>query len=147
MVRMRCIRVLLSALWNYGKDFLIGPEIRCSIRPVFCGWRARTIPEFLEKIRTGACFVWGVEMGFRMLLSDVYRMVFKYYGSVLDWKNPEFSGAEKARHLALAAVGAPFSAAGVPLAVTTLNYLKQIFVTKTVGQELLEHWEGDREPS
>ena len=31
---------------------------------------------------------------------------------------------------------------GVPFAVTTLNYLKQIFVTKTVGQELLEHWEG-----
>ena len=62
----------------------------------------------------GACFVWGSEMGFRMLLSDVYRMVFRYYGSVLDWKNPEFTGAEKARHLALAAVGAPFSAAGVP---------------------------------
>src|SRR5262252_9360696 len=108
---------------------------------------AQTVSDFLEKVRTGACFVWGVEMGFRMLLSDVYRMVFRYYGSVLDWKNPEFSGAEKARHLALAAVGAPFSAAGVPLAVTTLNYLKQIFVTKTVGQELLEHWEGRDEPS
>src|SRR4029434_6989112 len=72
--------------------------------------RARSAPEFLAKIRTGACFVWGNEMGFRMLLSDVYRMVFRYYGSVLDWKNPEFSSAEKARHLALAAVGAPFSA-------------------------------------
>ena len=108
---------------------------------------AASVPEFLAKIRTGACFVWGMEMGFRMLLSDVYRMVFKYYGSVLDWKNPDFSGAEKARHLALAAFGAPFSAAGVPLAVTTLNYLKQIFVTKTIGQELLDHWEGKEEPS
>ena len=108
---------------------------------------AASIPEFLAKIRTGACFVWGMEMGFRMLLSDVYRMVFKYYGSVLDWKNPDFSGAEKARHLALAAFGAPFSAAGVPLAVTTLNYLKQIFVTKTIGQDLLDHWEGKDEPS
>jgi predicted metal-dependent phosphoesterase TrpH len=108
---------------------------------------AKTISEFLDKIRTGACFVWGNEMGFRMLLSDVYRMVFRYYGSVLDWKNPEFTNAEKARHLALAAFGAPFSAAGVPLAITTLNYLKQIFVTKTVGQELLEHWEGKQEPS
>ena len=62
-----------------------------------------------------ACFVWGSEMGFRMLLSDVYRMVFRYYGSVLDWKNPEFTRVEKARHLALAACGAPFSAAGSPL--------------------------------
>jgi predicted metal-dependent phosphoesterase TrpH len=108
---------------------------------------AKTVAEFLEKVRTGVCFVWGSEMGFRMLLSDVYRMVFRYYGSVLDWKNPEFSRAEKARHLALAACGAPFSAAGVPLAVTTLNYLKQIFVTKTIGQELLDHWEGDKKPS
>jgi len=109
---------------------------------------AGSVRDFLDKVRRGACFVWGNEMGFRMLLSDVYRMVFRYYGSVLDWKNPEFSNAEKARHLALAAVGAPFSAAGVPLAVTTLNYLKQIFVTKTVGQELLEHWEGgEKEPS
>ena len=107
----------------------------------------KTVSEFLSKIRTGACFVWGNEMGFRMLLSDVYRMVFRYYGSVLDWKNPEFTGAEKARHLALAAFGAPFSAAGVPLAITTLNYLKQIFVTKTVGQELLEHWGSDDKPS
>ena len=106
---------------------------------------AKTVSEFLSKIRTGACFVWGNEMGFRMLLSDVYRMVFRYYGSVLDWKNPEFTGAEKARHLALAAFGAPFSAAGVPLAITTLNYLKQIFVTKTIGQELLEHWGGDED--
>jgi predicted metal-dependent phosphoesterase TrpH len=108
---------------------------------------ADTPAQFLEKVRTGECLVWGSEMGFRMLLSDVYRMVFRYYGSVLDWRNPEFTGAEKARHLALAAVGAPFSAAGVPLAVITLNYLKQIFVTKTVGQELLEHWEAEKKPS
>ena len=48
-------------------------------------------------------------MGFKVLLSDVYRMVFRYYGSVLDLRNPEFTTGEKARHLALAAVGAPFS--------------------------------------
>jgi predicted metal-dependent phosphoesterase TrpH len=121
----------------------LGPLAR-----VYTVAEAASVRDFLEKVRTGACFVWGNEMGFRMLLSDVYRMVFRYYGSVLDWKNPEFSSAEKARHLALAAVGAPFSAAGVPLAVTTLNYLKQIFVTKTVGQELLEHWDGgEKEPS
>ena len=108
---------------------------------------AKTPREFLEKVRAGQCFVWCSEMGFKMLLSDVYRMVFRYYGSVLDWRNPDFTGAEKARHLAIAAVGAPFSAAGLPLAMTTLNYLKQIFVTKTVGQELLQHWESKQEPS
>ncbi len=103
--------------------------------------------DFLQKVRSGECFVWGSEMGFRLLLSDVYRMVFRYYGSVLDWKNPEYTRAEKARHLALAAMGAPFSAAGVPFALTSLNYLKQIFVSKRVGQELLDHYDEKGKPS
>ena len=53
---------------------------------------------------------------------------------------------EKARHLAIAAFGAPFSAAGLPLAVTSLNYLKQIFVSRRIGQELLAKLD-EREPS
>jgi predicted metal-dependent phosphoesterase TrpH len=108
---------------------------------------AETYTDFLAKVRTGECFVWGSEMGFKVLLSDVYRMVFRYYGSVLDLKNPEFTRGEKARHLALAAVGAPFSAAGVPFALTSLNYLKQIFVSKMLGQELMSHFEDDTKPS
>ncbi len=108
---------------------------------------AVSVREFLEKVRGGECFVWGTEMGFRELLSDVYRMVFRYYGSVLDWKNPEFTRGEKARHLALAAMGAPFSAAGVPFAITSLNYLKQIFVSRRIGQELMEHLDDDTKPS
>jgi len=107
---------------------------------------ADSVPDFLEKVRAGQCFVWGSEMGFRVLLSDVYRMVFRYYGSVLDLRNPEFTRGEKARHLALAAVGAPFSAAGVPLAITSLNYIKQILVTRRIGQALMEHL-GDDKPS
>ena len=108
---------------------------------------AETYRGFLDKVRSGECFVWGSEMGFRVLLSDVYRMVFRYYGSVLDLKNPEFTRGEKARHLALAAVGAPFSAAGVPFALTSLNYLKQIFVTRMVGQELFQHLDDESQPS
>jgi predicted metal-dependent phosphoesterase TrpH len=108
---------------------------------------AETVADFLEKVRSGECLVWGGEMGFRVLLSDVYRMVFRYYGSVLDWRSPEFSAGEKARHLALAAMGAPFTAAGVPLAITSLNYLKQIFVSRKVGQEILEHYDGRNKPS
>ena len=108
---------------------------------------AETPQEFLQRIRTGECFVWGSEMGFKVLLSDVYRMVFRYYGSVLDWKNPEFTRGEKARHLALAAMGAPFSAAGVPFAITSLNYLKQIFVSRRIGQELLETFGDEDKPS
>ncbi|HMF10422.1 MAG TPA: hypothetical protein VKJ00_14885 [Thermoanaerobaculia bacterium] len=108
---------------------------------------AANVREFLEKVRGGECFVWGTEMGFRELLSDVYSMVFRYYGSVLDWRNPEFTRGEKARHLALAAMGAPFSAAGVPFAITSLNYLKQIFVSRRIGQELMDHLDENQKPS
>jgi predicted metal-dependent phosphoesterase TrpH len=119
----------------------LGPLAR-----VYTVAEAQTIREFLEKIRSGGCFVWGTEMGFRVLLSDVYSMVFRYYGSVLDWRNPEFTPREKARHLALAAFGAPLSAAGLPLAVTSLNYIKQIFVSRRIGAELLADLD-EREPS
>jgi predicted metal-dependent phosphoesterase TrpH len=119
----------------------LGPLAR-----VYTVAEAETTSEFLEKVRQGQCFVWGAEMGFRVLLSDVYRMVFRYYGSVLDLKNPEFTRGAKARHLALAAVGAPITAAGVPLAITSLNYVKQIFVTRRIGQALMEHL-GDEKPS
>jgi len=119
----------------------LGPLAR-----VYTVAEAESVPEFLEKVRLGQCFVWGSEMGFRVLLSDVYRMVFRYYGSVLDLKNPQFSRGEKARHLALAAVGAPITAAGVPLAITSFNYIKQIFVSRRVGQQLMEHL-GDEKPS
>jgi predicted metal-dependent phosphoesterase TrpH len=119
----------------------LGPLAR-----VYTVAEAETVPEFLEKVRLGQCFVWGSEMGFRVLLSDVYRMVFRYYGSVLDLKNPEFTRGAKARHLALAAVGAPITAAGVPLAITSLNYVKQIFVTRRIGHELMQHL-GDEKPS
>ncbi len=119
----------------------LGPLAR-----VYTVAEAESVPHFLEKVRLGECLVWGSEMGFRVLLAGVSRMVFRYYGSVLDLKNPEFTRGEKARHLALAAMGAPFSAAGVPLAITSLNYVKQIFVSRRIGQELMEHLE-DGKPS
>jgi hypothetical protein len=119
----------------------LGPLAR-----VYTVAEAESVTDFLEKVRLGQCFVWGSEMGFRVLLSDVYRMIFRYYGSVLDLRNPDFTRGEKARHLALAALGAPMSAAGVPLAITSLNYVKQIFVTRRIGHELMEHL-GDEKPS
>lgn len=119
----------------------LGPLAR-----VYTVAEAESVSDFLEKTRQGQCFVWGSEMGFKVLLSDVYRMVFRYYGSVFDLRNPEFTRGAKARHLALAAVGAPITAAGVPLAITSLNYVKQIFVTRRIGQELMQHL-GDEKPS
>src|SRR4029079_6795553 len=100
-----------------------------------------------DAIRAGQCYVWGTEIGFSNLISEVYSQVFRYYGSVFNFSNPEFSAGEKARHLALAAMGAPFSAVGVPFAITSLNYLKQIFVSPRVGPELLDHFDDKLKPS
>jgi predicted metal-dependent phosphoesterase TrpH len=103
---------------------------------VFTVAECDSLPSFLENIRNGQCYVWGSEIGFSKLISEVYAQVIRYYGSVFDFSNPEFTAAEKARHLALAAMGAPFSAVGVPFAITSLNYLKQIFVSRRIGVEL-----------
>jgi predicted metal-dependent phosphoesterase TrpH len=128
LVRAKSGRVSLVA----GSDaHTLAPLAR-----VFTVARCDTVPEFLESIRVGECYVWGAEIGFSRLVSEVYSQVIKYYGSVFDFTNPEFTSLEKARHLALAAVGAPFSAVGVPFAITSLNYLKQIFVSRRIGSEI-----------
>jgi hypothetical protein len=128
LVRAKSGRVALVA----GSDaHTLNPLAR-----VFTIASAQTVPEFLDALRAGDCYVWGSEIGFRRLLTEVYAQVVRYYGSVLDLGNPEFSRGAKARHLALAAVGAPFSAVGVPFAITSLNYLKQILVSRHIGMEI-----------
>jgi hypothetical protein len=44
-------------------------------------------------------------------------------------------------------MGAPFSAAGVPFAITTLNYIKQILVSRRLGIQLRGHFEEPGKPS
>jgi hypothetical protein len=112
---------------------------------VFTVAECDSLPAYLESIRTGQCYVWGTEIGFSNLISEVYTQVVRYYGSVFNFSNPEFTAAEKARHLALAAMGAPFSAVGVPFAITSLNYLKQIFVSRRIGEEIRRDY--DKEPT
>src|SRR6266511_4275208 len=70
----------------------LGPLAR-----VYTVAEAESVPHFLEKVRLGECLVWGSEMGFRVLLSDVYRIVFRDYSSVFDLKHPESTRGEKAR--------------------------------------------------
>jgi hypothetical protein len=103
---------------------------------VFTVAECDSLPAFLESVRSGQCYVWGDEIGFSKLITEVYAQVLRYYGSVFNFSNPEFTAAAKARHFALAAMGAPFSAVGLPFAITSLNYLKQIFVSRRIGEEI-----------
>lgn len=111
---------------------------------VFTIAECNSIREFLEAIRRGQCYVWGEEIGFSRLMKEVYTQVIRYYGSVFDFANPEFTTAEKARHFTLAAISTPFSAAGVPFAITSLNYLKQIYVSRRVGWQIRRDMESEK---
>jgi hypothetical protein len=133
---------------KHGRVSLVAGSDAHTLTPlakVFTVAECDSLPAYLDAIRAGQCYVWGTEIGFSNLISEVYSQVFRYYGSVFNFSNPEFTTAEKARHLALAAMGAPFSAVGVPFAITSLNYLKQIFVSRRIGDEIRR--DLDKEPS
>ena len=69
-------------------------------------------------------------MGFTKVLGDVYELLGKYYRTVVDFRNPEYTPTEKARHFLLALASVPFNVAGVPIAVYSLNYAKQIALSR-----------------
>ena len=102
------------------------------IASVFTLAPGRTWKEFLAAIRQGRCFAWGTEMGFTQVLGDVYQNLGKYYRSVTKFRNPDFTAAEKARHFAFAAAAIPFNVAGVPAAIYSLNYAKQLALTRSL---------------
>ncbi len=89
-----------------------------------------TWKEFLGAVRRGRCIAWGTEMGFTRVLGDVYENLAKYYRSVTRFRNPDYSAAEKACHFLLAAASVPFNVAGVPAAIYSLNYAKQLPLTR-----------------
>jgi hypothetical protein len=71
-------------------------------------------------------------MGFTKVLGDVYKLLGRYYRTVVDFKNPAYTPTEKARHFLLALASVPFNVAGAPIAVYSLNYAKQLAVSKTL---------------
>jgi predicted metal-dependent phosphoesterase TrpH len=100
------------------------------IASVFTMAPGPTWKEFLSAIREGRCLSWGTEMGFTNVLGDVYKLLGRYYRSVTDFKNPDFTTGAKARHFVLAAAALPINVAGVPAAILSLNYAKQIALAK-----------------
>ncbi|MFI5180801.1 MAG: PHP-associated domain-containing protein [Thermoanaerobaculia bacterium] len=100
------------------------------IASVFTLAPGKTWKEFLAAVRQGRCLAWGTEMGFRSVLGDVYENLGKYYRSVTRFRNPEYTAAEKARHFVIAAASIPINMAGVPAAIYSLNYAKQVALTR-----------------
>ena len=93
--------------------------------------RGETVEEFLENVRNGNCFAWGSEMRFRELVADIYLLTIAYQSDFAnDLRSENYSAMDKTIQLAgrLASISTAIS--GIPAAITSLNYLKQIVVTK-----------------
>ena len=93
--------------------------------------RGETVEELLENIREGNCFAWGSEMRFRELVADIYLLTISYQSEMAaDLRATHYSPMDKTIQLAGRLASIPTAIAGIPAAITSLNYLKQIIVTK-----------------
>ena len=93
-----------------------------------------SVNEFLENIRKGDCFAWGAEMRFRELVADIYLLTLAYQSEArADLLSTNYSAMDKTIQLATRLASIPTAMSGLPAAITSLNYLKQIVVTKGIS--------------
>jgi predicted metal-dependent phosphoesterase TrpH len=96
--------------------------------------KGETPAEFIENIRSGDCFAWGEEMRFRELVADIYLLALAYQSEARsDLRSPDYSAMDKTIQLAGRLASIPAAISGLPAAITSLNYLKQIVVTKGIS--------------
>jgi predicted metal-dependent phosphoesterase TrpH len=118
------------------------------VAKVFTVSKGETWKELLENVRTGDCFAWGSEMRFRDLVSDIYLLILSYYGQTsVDFRSREYTTSDKTIQLFGRLAGIPVSIAGLPAAITSLNYLKQIYVSRRMEsrfEQLMEHVRASR---
>ena len=96
--------------------------------------KGETPAEFIENVRAGECFAWGAEMRFRELVADIYLLTLAYQSEARsDFLSTEYSPMDKTIQLAGRLASIPTAISGLPAAITSLNYLKQIVVTKGIS--------------
>jgi predicted metal-dependent phosphoesterase TrpH len=96
--------------------------------------KGETPAEFLDNVRAGECFAWGAEMRFRELVADIYLLTLSYQSEARsDFLSTEYTSMDKTIQLAGRLASIPAAISGLPAAITSLNYLKQIVVTKGIS--------------
>jgi len=96
--------------------------------------RGETWQEFLANVRKGECFAWGNEMRFTELVADIYLLALAYQSEARsDFMSTQYTAVDKTIQLAIRLASIPAALSGFPAAVTSLNYLKQIVVTKGIS--------------
>lgn len=98
--------------------------------------RGATPQEFLASVRAGDCFAWGSEMRFRELVADIYLLTIAYNSEArADLLSGDYTAVDKTIQLATRLASIPTAMSGLPAAITSLNYLKQIVVTKGLSMQ------------
>lgn len=104
------------------------------VAKVYTVTKADSMQQMLENVRSGECFPWGAEMRFRDLLADIYLLILAYNSDArADFYSSEYSSSEKTIQLVGRLASIPTAISGLPAAITSLNYLKQIVVTRGIS--------------
>ena len=73
-------------------------------------------------------------MRFRELVADIYLLTLAYQSEARsDLRSTEYTAMDKTIQLAGRLASIPTAISGLPAAITSLNYLKQIVVTKGIS--------------
>ena len=98
--------------------------------------KGNTPDEFLANVRLGECFAWGSEMRFRELVADIYLLAIAYNSEArADLLSDSYTAVDKTIQLSTRLASIPTAISGLPAAITSLNYLKQIVVTKGLSMK------------
>jgi predicted metal-dependent phosphoesterase TrpH len=134
----KMVQQLVNSVWKRGRRAsMVGGSDAHTLKhvaKVHTVSKGETVSEFLENIRAGDCFAWGSEMRFRELVADIYLLTIAYNSEArADLMSQDYSVADKTMQLAGRLASIPAAISGLPAAITSLNYLKQIVVTKGIS--------------
>jgi len=120
------------------------------VAKVYTVARADSMRDFLTSVKRGDCFAWGEEMRFSDLVSDIYLLILAYYSEMhTDFLDPNYTPSDKTFQLMGRFAAIPMTMSGLPAALTSLNYLKQIVVSKRMEmrfEKLLQEIQGEKSP-
>jgi len=131
----KMVQQLMTELQTHGRRIsMIGGSDAHTLKhvaKVHTVSKGETPAEFLQSVRAGNSFAWGNEMRFAELVADIYLTILAYHGETAnDLRNSDYTATDKTIQLAGRLASIPTAISGLPAAITSLNYLKQIVVTK-----------------
>ena len=134
----KMVQQLVTAIQGHGRHVsMVGGSDAHTLKhvaKVHTVSKGETTAEFLENVRAGECFAWGAEMRFRELVADIYLLTLSYQSEARsDLMSTEYTAMDKTIQLAARLASIPTAISGLPAAITSLNYLKQIVVTKGIS--------------